>query len=167
MNKKIFIIIGIVVLVSVGIWRIIVFKNSYIYMPYEYEESEIFWLDWNELKTPMRLEICSDKIEDECIYSTDEEEIKFFIESYWGLEYTTRSRKEFENLNIDFTSNSQSNRYNVVLRVLDQDDEEEISGYILFYVDLYPGQDYAKGNSFYYYYRVPEELKEFVFNYNQ
>lgn len=162
------IIIGLFILV-ITIGSIFTFlKINYLYMPYEYKESEIFWYEWHELQTPLRLEICSDSFEGECIYSTDEEDIKFIIEAFLNLDYTSRSRKEFEELNFDSSINTYDNRYLVNIRQLTKENEYGLTGPNLFTIDVYPEQPYiqAPGRT-YYFFELPDDVREFICNFDE
>ena len=145
---------------------------TYLYMPYQYKKSEVVPLDWNEFKGSLLLEICHDDWESECVYSTNEADIKFILDSLQDIDYVTKSRGEFKEL--EYSSEDLTdvgigyyfdNQYNVIIRHLDKTSDGNELGYWIYSFDFYTFSNYVNGpGGSYYYYELPDEIREFVYN---
>ena len=140
-------------------------------MPYQYSKSEVVPLDWTEFEGPLLLEICHDGFDGECVYSRDKEDIEFIIDSLRELEYVTKSRGEFRELEYsteDLTDVGMGyyfdNQYNVIIRQLETTKDGYDLGYWVYSFDFYTFSDYVNGpGGSYYYYELPDEVREFVY----
>ena len=158
--KKRYIIIGIfVIAIGLGINKYIQMKNTYLYMPYEYKESEIFFPEYKKLVKPLRIEICHDSFENECIYNDDLEDLMFLIEELQKSTFLTRSRQEFEELEWTNENYSYRDGYKILIRSL----EDENSGPIIFNMTLFENEKYIKSHD-YYYYEISDALRDFLLN---
>lgn len=169
MNVKKLVLSGVLIILLIGAF---IFTNvTYLYMPYQYNKSEVVPLDWNEFKGPLILEICNDDFEGECVYSTNEADIKYIIDSLQDLEYITKSRGEFRELEYsteDLTDVGMGyyfdNQYNVIIRQLKTTKDGYDLGYWLYSFDFYTFSDYVNGpGGSYYYYELPDDVREFVY----
>jgi hypothetical protein len=169
MDMKKFILPMIILLSLIS--GVLYMNHIYLYMPYAYQKSEIVPLTWTELKQPLVLEICHDGFEGECVYSTEKADIKFIIDSLQDVDYRTKSRGEFRDLDYSTVDLSDvgfgyyfDNQYTVVIRQLDQTKDEVELGYWVYSFDFYTFSNYVNGpGGNYYYYELPNTVREFVY----
>lgn len=170
MNLKKLRMLGIMTLLLIGT---VIYSNiTYLYSPFEYKKSEVVPIDRAKFKNPVLLEICYNGWESECVYSTEKDDVKFIIESLQDLDFVTKSREEFRELdysNVDLSDVSMryyyDNQYNVVIREYEKTNDGYELGSWIFSFDFYTFSKFvnAYGGTFYYF-ELPQGVREFVYN---
>lgn len=161
---------GIMIVLLIGA---VIYSNiTYLYSPFDYKKSEVVPIDRTEFKNPILLEVCYDGWENECVYSTEKADVKYIIESLQDLDFVTKSREEFRELDysdVDLSDVSMGyyfdNQYNVVIREYDKTIHGYELGSWIFSFDFYTFSKYVDGyGGTYYYFELPEDIREFLYN---
>lgn len=162
--KKKLIIAGVIITVICAIILVLYikqrldYKNDYLFMPENFKESEVFFPEYEKVTKPIQLEISNDGFRDNWIIIDDLDQVKFVIEELQKSSYVTRSRGEFEDLNLSYPS-SMENTWDVVIRTVD---DEEGNGSIIFMFEFAEDYEYIYAGTPYYFYTISDDLRNYV-----